>query len=150
MIKTIKAGKTSIKLSNNLSWAMAYKDQFNHDIIPDLMPILSALLKLIGEFFDGTNDVQDVLKRLDDDKVNEILIELCSLQFVDFLNLVWALNKAADEDIADPKEWVKQFDEFPLDVIAPAVFDLIVKGLVSSKNLKSLREMMPKAESASK
>ena len=142
MIKTIKINdETELTLSNNLAWATIYKDQFNHDIVPDLMPILSAILKLLGEL--GTSKAKDLLKN--PDAVDSALIELCSIQFVDFIHLVWALSKAYDDDVEAPEKWVRQFDEFPLDLIAPAVIEIMAKGLVSSKNLKSLQESL-KAE----
>ena len=144
MIKTIKLGKeTELALSNNLAWAMIYKDQFGHDIVPDIMPVLSAVMKLLGEM-QGKEDLAGLLKN--SDVVDEALIELCSVQFVDFLHLIWAMAKANDDNIETPEKWVRQFDEFPLDIVAPAVLDLLTKGLVSSKNLKSLRNI-PKATS---
>lgn len=151
MNKTIKISKDKeLVISNNLAWAMIYKSQFGHDIVPDIMPIVSAITKLLGELSkaNGT-DVASVLKSLDGDSVQDALIELCALQFTDFINLTWAMAKANDDDIETPDKWVRQFDHFPLDVIAPAVFDLLLKGLVSSKNLKSLRAI-PGATSQSK
>lgn len=151
MNKTIKISKDKeLVISNNLAWAMIYKSQFGHDIVPDIMPIVSAITKLLGELSkaNGT-DVASVLKSLDGDSVQDALIELCALQFTDFINLTWAMAKANDDDIEAPDKWVRQFDHFPIDVIAPAVFDLLLKGLVSSKNLKSLRAI-PGATSQSK
>lgn len=141
MIKTIKCGKTSIKISNNLKWAVEYKKQFGHDIVPDIMPILSAISEFVGEISDFSQ-----IKNINGEILKNAMIELCSFQFVDFLHLVWALNKVTGEGMDDPDEWVEQFDEFPLDVIVPAVLEILGKGLVSTKNLKSLRETMtPKA-----
>lgn len=141
MVKTIKLGKDKeLTLSNNLAWAMIYKSQFGHDIVPDIMPIISALSKLFGEL--GKHSGQDVatmLREMDGDIIEDALIQLCAIQFTDFVNLVWTLAKANDDDIETPDKWVRQFDEFPLDIIAPAVFELLTKGLISSKNLKSLR-----------
>lgn len=151
MNKTIKISKDKeLVISNNLAWAMIYKSQFGHDIVPDIMPIVSAITKLLGELSktSGT-DVASVLKSLDGDSVQDALIELCALQFTDFINLTWAMAKANDDDIETPDKWVRQFDHFPIDVIAPAVFDLLLKGLVSPKNLKSLRAI-PGATSQSK
>lgn len=151
MIKTIKINKdTELTLSNSLAWAMIYKDQFGHDIVPDVMPIVSAITKLFGELqkYSG-QDMTEIIKNLDGDILQSAMIELCAVQFTDFVNLVWAMAKANDDDIETPEKWVRQFDTFPLDLIAPAVFDLLLKGLVSSKNLKSLREK-PKAISTSK
>ena len=151
MIKTIKISKDKeLTISNNLAWAMIYKSQFGHDIVPDIMPIVSAVTKLLGEFGKmAGKDMAEVLKDLDGDTIQSALIELCALQFTDFINLTWAMAKANDDDIETPEKWVREFDQFPVDIIAPAVFDLLLKGLVSSKNLKSLRTV-PGARSQSK
>lgn len=151
MIKTIKISKDKeLTLSNSLAWAMIYKDQFGHDIVPDIMPIVSAVAKLFGELQKNSGqDMTDLIKNLDGDVLQSAMIELCAVQFTDFINLVWAMAKANDDDIETPEKWVRQFDTFPLDIIAPAVFELITKGLISSKNLKSLRGT-PGATSQSK
>lgn len=151
MIKTIKISKDKdLTISNNLAWAMIYKSQFGHDIVPDIMPIVSAVTKLLGELGKmAGKDMTEVLKDLDGDTIQSALIELCALQFTDFINLTWAMAKANDDDIETPEKWVREFDQFPVDIIAPAVFDLLLKGLVSSKNLKSLRAI-PGARSQSK
>ena len=138
MIKTIKLNdEKELTLSNNLAWATIYKDQFGHDIVPDLMPILSAILRLFAE----TTDVKELLKNFD--TVQNALIELCALQFTDLVNLVWAFSKAYDDKIEPPEKWVRQFDEFPLDIVGPAILELLAKGLVSSKNLSSLQQTIP-------
>lgn len=151
MIKTIKISKDKdLTISNNLAWAMIYKSQFGHDIVPDIMPIVSAVTKLLGELGKmAGKDMTEVLKDLDGDTIQSALIELCALQFTDFINLTWAMAKANDDDIETLEKWVREFDQFPVDIIAPAVFDLLLKGLVSSKNLKSLRTI-PGAKSQSK
>lgn len=139
MIKTIKLNdEKELTLSNNLAWATIYRDQFGHDIVPDVMPILSAVLRLINEVKDY-KDVNEIIKTVNFDTLQDTLIELCAFQFTDFINLVWAFAKANDENTEAPEKWVRQFDEFPLDIIVPAVFELLTKGMISSKNLKSLR-----------
>lgn len=145
MIKTIKLNdEKELTLSNNLAWATIYRDQFGHDIVPDVMPILSAVLRLINEVKDYT-DVNEIIKTVNFDTLQDTLIELCAFQFTDFINLVWAFAKANDENTEAPEKWVRQFDEFPLDIIVPAVFELLTKGMISSKNLKSLqRKKTPK------
>lgn len=147
MIKTIKIDKdTNLVLSNNLSWATTYKNQFGHDIVPDVMPIISAIANLIGELYSKrSEDIVDMIRSIDMDILRDALLELCGIQFVDFIHLVWALAKANDKSIEDPDTWVEKFDYFPIDVIAPAVYELLSKGLISSKNLKSLRNLVPKA-----
>lgn len=145
MIKTIKLNdEKELTLSNNLAWATIYRDQFGHDIVPDVMPILSAVLRLINEVKDYT-DVNEIIKTVNFDTLQDTLIELCAFQFTDFINLVWAFAKAYDDNTEAPEKWVRQFDEFPLDIIVPAVFELLTKGMISSKNLKSLqRKKTPK------
>ena len=145
MIKTIKLNdEKELTLSNNLAWATIYRDQFGHDIVPDVMPILSAVLRLINEVKDYT-DVNQLIKTVNFDTLQDTLIELCAFQFTDFINLVWAFAKANDDNTEAPEKWVRQFDEFPLDIIVPAVFELLTKGMISSKNLKSLqRKKTPK------
>ena len=51
------------------------------------------------------------------------------------------MAKAADESIEPPKRWVRQFDGFYLDEIGPALLELVLKGFVSSKNLKRLKKL---------
>ena len=120
MIKTIKISKDKdLTISNNLAWAMIYKSQFGHDIVPDIMPIVSAVTKLLGELGKmAGKDMAEVLKDLDGDTIQSALIELCALQFTDFINLTWAMAKANDDDIETPEKWVREFDQFPVDIIA--------------------------------
>lgn len=151
MVKTVKLNEEKeLTLSNNLAWATIYKDQFGHDIVPDIMPILSAVLRIVKELNDYTGDITEALKAVEFSSIQETLIELCAFQFNDLINLVWAFNKAADDSIEPPEKWVRQFDEFPLDIVVPAVFELLTKGLISSKNLTSLPKVAPRKASPSK
>lgn len=135
MIKTIKIDEEhELTLSNNIGWAFEYREQFGHDIIPDLLPALSAVISLLGEIDKNGFDI----KKVDKDILQDALINLAGIQFVDFINLLWAMAKTADDSIKEPKKWVKEFDTFPLDVIAPQAFTLLVEGLISTKNLPRL------------
>lgn len=72
----------------------------------------------------------------------DVLLPMFQVEFVDtVINVTWAMAKAADESILPPKQWVRQFEEFPLDVVGPAVYDLVIRGFVSSKNLKRLKKI---------
>lgn len=135
MIKTIRIDDDhELTLSNNIGWAMEYREQFGHDIIPDLLPALSAIISLLGEVDKKGFDI----RKIDKDTLQDALINLSGIQFVDFINLIWAMAKTADEKTKEPKKWIKEFDTFPLDVIAPQAFTLLVEGLVSTKNLTRL------------
>jgi hypothetical protein len=146
MEKTIKIGKQEVRLTNNVSWAMTYRDQFGHDIIPTLMPMLAAALDIVGGLIDeigegGQVEASALIKALDGDRLLDAMIHLSGLEFVELINITWAMAKACDDDLPDPKAWAKSLEEFPVDTIAPEVFSLAFKGLVSSKNLKRLKNL---------
>ena len=146
MEKTIKIGKQEVRLNNNFSWAMIYRDQFGHDIVSTLTPMMAAALDvasgIVSEISaDGKMGVTDLLKVLDGDKFLDAVIHLSGFESVDIAYITWAMAKAADEDIPDPRTWIKQFDSFPMDVVVPEVFSLALKGLASSKNLKRLKDL---------
>ena len=143
MEKVIKIGKTEVKLNNNVAWTMEYRDQFGKDIVPALMPLLASFIEGVSAVVSETGknelNITDVASALEGRSM-EILLPLFQVEFVDtIINVTWAMAKAADESIDTPKRWVRQFDEFPLDVVVPAVYELVLKGFVSSKNLKRLK-----------
>ena len=145
MEKTIKVGKQEFRLNNNFGWAMTYRDQFGHDIIPTLTPMLAAALDVASGIIREASDngiiksPADVLKVLDGDTLLEAVFHLGSFELVEIANITWAMAKECDNDIPDPKTWVAQYDPFPIDVLAPEVFSLALNGMVSSKNLKRLK-----------
>lgn len=146
MEKTIKIGKKEVRLTNNVSWAIVYRDQFGHDIIPTLMPMLAAAVDiasgLVSEYSEnGEVNMTKALQDMDGDKLIDAVIHLGSLEFVELINITWAMAKACDDDLPDPKTWARGLDDFPVDTIAPEVFKLAFKGLVSSKNLKRLKDL---------
>lgn len=146
MEKTIKIdSKTSLKLSNSVAWMMLYRDQFGRDIVPVLIPALTAVTDIAVEVNkavqNGATPTQ-IVSALDTDIVKDALVEASGLEFVDLLNIIWAMAKAADDDIDEPIIWIRQFDKFPLDTILPVVFDMILSCMVSTKNLKRLRTSM--------
>lgn len=146
MEKTIKIGKKSVKLNNNVSWAIVYRDQFGRDIIPTIMPLFASALDIISGIINETGktddiELTDLAKLADGDSLLNAVIHLGGFEFTDLICITWALAKCADEDIPEPREWIKEFETFPVDVVAPEVFSLIFKGVVSSKNLKRLEDL---------
>ena len=144
MEKVIKIGKQSVRLNNNVCWTMEYRDQFGKDIVPVLMPLIASAIEGVASVISETGkteiSVSDIAEALQGRSL-DILLPLFQVEFVDtVVNVTWAMAKAADESILPPKQWVRQFDDFPLDVVAPAVYDLVIKGFVSSKNLKRLKK----------
>ena len=154
MEKTIKIGKKSVRLNNNVSWAIVYRDQFGRDIIPTIMPLFASALDIISGIINETGktddiELTDLAKLADGDSLINAAIHLGGFEFTDLICITWALAKCADEDIPAPREWIAQFNSFPIDVIAPEVFTLIFKGVVSSKNLKRLEDLKKRIQPTS-
>ena len=144
MEKKIKLdSKTSITLNNNVGWLFLYKDQFGRDIVPTLVPVLNAGIDLVFGVYKETGGKinKETIMNIDTGALTDAIYNAAAIESVDLLNIVWALAKNADEEIPGPREWFKQFDVFPVDVIAPAVFELIFKAMVSTKNLKRLQSL---------
>ena len=146
MEKIIKIGKQEVRLNNNVAWTMEYRDQFGKDILPAIMPLLASMIEGISTIMadagrEGDLTTSNIAEALEG-RTMEVLLPMFQAEFVDLvINVTWAMAKAADESIEPPKRWVRQFEEFPLDVVGPAVYDLVLKGFVSSKNLRRLKKI---------
>lgn len=144
MEKKIKIdNKTSITVNNNIGWLFVYKDQFGRDIVPSLVPALNAGIDLVFGIYKelGGEFSREKIMQIDPAALTDAIYASAGIEAVDLLNIVWALAKNADDEIPEPREWVRQFETFPLDVIAPAVFELVFKSMVSTKNLKRLQNL---------
>lgn len=143
MEKIIKIGKQEVRLNNNVGWTMEYRDQFGRDIIPALMPAVASVLEGVSTVLAETGGKMTTVGVAEalQGRVHEVLLPMYQIEFVDLINITWAMAKAADENILPPKQWVRQFETFPVDVIAPAVFELVLKGSASSKNLRRLKNL---------
>ena len=142
MEKVIKIGSNEVRLSNNVAWVMEYRDQFGKDILPAIMPLITTVSEGISTVLSeaGTDITIESLSEAINGRAMDVLLPLYQAEFVDLvINVTWAMAKAADEDIDPPKKWARQFDTFPLDVVGPTIFELVVKGFVSSKNLTRLK-----------
>ena len=149
MIKNIRVGEKDLVLSNSIAWTMIYRDQFGHDIVSTLTPVLAAALDVISGFFadmgtDGAVGVADIMSRLDGDTLLDALSHISAFELVDVLHITWAMAKAADDSLPDPRRWVSEFEVFPVDEIVPAVVMLAAKGMISTKNLKRLMSLKTK------
>ena len=127
-----------IEIDSSLGWLFCYREQFGHDIMPDLLPLLDAALGALNELGEESN----VVEMLDEEAVGRIIVALSSLEFVTVINILWAMNKNAG-GMQNPKEFVNQFDVFPMDIVVPELFRVIVESSVSSKNSESLLKKIP-------
>ena len=143
MEKIIKIGKQEVKLNNNVAWTMEYRDQFGKDILPAIMPLLASMVEGISTIAAEADELTlaNIAESLEG-RAMDVLLPMFQVEFVELVvNVTWAMAKAADENIDPPKKWVRQFESFPLDVVGPAVFDMAMKGFISSKNLKRLKKI---------
>ena len=146
MEKTINIGNKPVRLTNNVSWTMIYRDQFGQDIIPSLMPAIAAVLDVISGIVRETGktsgiEIEDLIAVLDGDSLIDAVIHMSGLEFTDLIKMTWAMAKAVDDNLPEPKVWVKEFEVFPIDEVAPAMFELAVTGVMSSKNLARLKNL---------
>ena len=146
MESTIKIGDKDVRVNNRAGWTITYRDQFGHDIVPTLMPLFAGGLDIISGLIKETGktenvEISDILAITDGDALINAFIHLSGFEFVEILNITWAMAKEADDSIADPKTWIREFEEFPVDVVVPEIIKLTFKGMVSSKNLERLREI---------
>ena len=123
---------------------MEYRDQFGKDILPAVMPLLASMIEgvstIVAEAGEGGEMTTASIAEALQGRSFDVLMPMYQAEFVDLvINVTWAMAKAADESIEPPKRWVRKFEEFPLDEVGPAVFDMVLKGFVSSKNLKRLK-----------
>lgn len=148
MIKTIRIDNDhSIELNGSMGWLFKYRAQFGRDILPELMPMLEALVQLIAAAFDGGKDMkemtaEDIVKNVDQVDLYNALSTLSGMELVTLIEIVWALAKNANKDISEPEEWVNQFEAFPIDEIMPEAINVILESSITSKNSQRLLKMM--------
>lgn len=138
MIKTIKINKEqSVTLNSAAGWFLVYREQFGHDILPDIMPMIEGVLTAgINVLKNTGGDVS--IEGVDNEILTDFFISLSGLESVAVLQIVWAMAKNNDDNIAPPEIWFNQFDVFPFDVIMPKVIRMIIDSSVSEKNAKRL------------
>lgn len=146
MEKIINIGNKEVRLNNNVAWTMEYRDQFGKDILPAVMPLIASMMEgvstIIADAGNGGEITVNSISEAIQGRTMDVMLPMFQAEFVDLvINVTWAMAKAADESIDPPKRWVRQFEEFPLDVVGPAIFDLMLKGFVSSKNLARLKKI---------
>lgn len=152
MEKVIKIGKIPVKMSNNVAWTMEYRDQFGRDVVQEHLPIIATVVEMLASVIGETGKTEitltDIFSVLEGRSL-EIMLPVMQAELMTVVvNVAWAMAKAADENIDPPKQWIKQFDVFPLDIVAPAVYELAFKGFVSSKNLQKLTSLLKKVKTS--
>jgi hypothetical protein len=113
MEKTIMIDGKAVSFKTNGATPLRYKAQFQKDYFKEILK-LAPLENLSGK--------------------NEIDVDdLNVLDFDVFYNIIWIMAKTADPTIAEPVEWLEQFEEFPLTDIIPELQDLMLASFQTSK-----------------
>ena len=152
MEKIITIGEKEVRINNNVAWTMEYREQFGEDILPAIMPLFSTFVETLtaivgesiteGELGKKTLSINAVVGALEG-RTLDIFLPLYQSEFTKLgLNVIWSMAKAADQTIAPPKEWFNEFETFPLDEVLPQVYKVMAAGVVSSKNLERLTNLI--------
>lgn len=134
MKKEIKIGEQTVTINSSAGWFYDYREEFGHDILPDLMPILEGVLGSLAELQDAGGE--ELV--LTDEIVGKIIDALATAEITTIFNITWAMAHNADENIERPKKWANDFDNFPMDEVVPELVTAILESSVSSKNAQSL------------
>lgn len=113
MEKTIEIDGQKVKFESKGSTPLRYKKQFGSDFFLDLMK-MESLAKIKNKKEPSYQD----LKNLD--------MEV-------FYNICWVLAKTADNRIAEPFDWLDNFEVFPLMEILPQLQELMTNSFQTSK-----------------
>ena len=142
MRKIIDIEGTPVELNSSAGWLYIYRNEFGRDILPDIMPMIEGLLTLAIEFMkqsdDGVITADALINFADDNVISDLAVTLSGLETITILNIFWAMAKNADKTIPGPAEFFGEMECLALDVMIPAMFELIVTSSVSSKNSTSL------------
>ena len=147
MKKTVQFDGHQVEVDTSAGWFYEYMEQFGHDIMPDIMPIIESVMAAVVSVLKesgGTFTEKSIMQAMDNDALVDAFIKLSGMQYLTVLNIFWAMAKNADAGIPEPKRWYKQLGTFPADTMLPELLRLIVDSSVSSKNAKSLLEKIGK------
>lgn len=147
MIKTIQIDDRSVEINTSAGWFYEYKENFGHDILPDIMPVLESVLNATASILNesgGEFSQKDILNAMNNDFLVDAFIKMAGLEIITMYNIFWAMAKNANRKIEQPRNYFNDFDVFPMDEVLPQMFEGIVESSISSKNAKSLLEKIRK------
>lgn len=150
MIKTVQIDDQPVEINTSAGWFYKYRENFGHDILPDIMPIIESVLNASAGVMrriserGGEVDAKLVLDSMDSDDLVDAFIKLAGMEIVTVYNILWAMAKNADRKIPQPEEFFNRFEAVYMDEIIPVMLEGIIQSSISSKNARSLLEMIRK------
>lgn len=148
MIKTVQFEGHSVEINTSAGWLFVYRRQFGRDILPDIMPVIESILAAVAELLEGAETDEISLKEIAEAAQTGALVDaftkMAGMELMTVYQIFYAMAKNAEKNIQSPEDYFNSFEVFPLDVIMPEMFRGIVESSISSKNSKSLLEMIRK------
>ena len=148
MKKTVQLEGQSIEVNASMGWLFVYRNEFGHDILPDIMPMIDAFVTMGAEIYADMKEGDSVLNHITPEMLAEAVYKLSTMEVVMLVNILWAMAKNADNGIEGPQTWVNKFDVFPIEEVTFSIVELILESSTSSKNSKSLLEKIRKIKSS--
>lgn len=155
MKRTLVLNEHPIEVDPSMGWLYVYRREFEHDILPDLLPLLESVIAgtsdvLVKMIENGKGDkslsASQLMELMNSDSIIEAIITMAKMELITLLNILWAMRKNAVPETPDPEKFVNSFDRMPLfDELAPALFYMILDSSVSIKNSRSLLEKIETA-----
>jgi hypothetical protein len=121
MEKTIVIDDRQVRFKTNGAIPLRYKAQFGKDYFKEIFKMLP-------------------LANLEKKKNNLTPKDLEHIDFEVFYNIAWVMAKTAEPSIAEPLEWLGEFEEFPIADIFPELQELMLATMRTSKK-KTAAEM---------
>lgn len=150
MIKTVQIDDQPVEINTSAGWFYKYRENFGHDILPDIMPIIESILNAAAGVMRGIHerggkvDAKVILDSMDNDDLVDAFIKMAGMEIITIYNIFWAMAKNANGKIPQPEEYFNSFEAVYMDEIIPVMFEGIVQSSISSKNARSLLEMIRK------
>lgn len=143
MVNIVNIEGHQVEVDTSAGWFYEYLEQFGHDIMSDIMPIvesvMSAAVSVLQES-GGTFTEKDVLSAMNNDALIDAFIKMSGMESITVLNIFWAMAKNRNPNIDSPKQFFRNLERFPWDTMSIQLLRMIVDSSVSSKNAKSLLE----------
>lgn len=148
----------TLELDNTFTWMVYYKEAFGRDIVPDLAPIMTSIIKGFFAVFSAVDIekivkaattkqkgkseteraaaiMEEIMQKVDPDDLIGVVYEATAIESMTFLQIMWALAKCADESVGDFIEWTRTTSGMAPDMLVSEVFDLVLKGWVTENPL---------------
>src|SRR3954467_11525016 len=121
MEKTIVIDDRQVRFKTNGAIPLRYKAQFGKDYFKEIFKMLP-------------------LANLEKKKNNLTPKDLEHIDFEVFYNIAWVMAKTAEPSIAEPLEWLGEFEEFQIADIFPELQELMLATMRTSRK-KTAAEM---------